>query len=66
LLQFHGFCALCDETDPDFVTVGMVDRTFDDESNGSWTLEFELEPPLSQMIERTDDVKKVSDANICK
>ena len=28
--------------------------------------EFELEPPLSQMIERTDDVKKISDANICK
>jgi subtilisin family serine protease len=66
MLQFNGFCAVCDEVDPEFVTVGTVDRTFTDDSNGSWTLDFELEPPLIQMINRTDTIKKVSDTVACQ
>jgi hypothetical protein len=65
LLQFDGFCSLCTPETVTYQTVGLVTREFDDESNGSWTLDFVLAPPLMQSIERTDDIEKLSDTLHC-
>ncbi len=66
LLQFVGFCAVCAEIDPSFDVAGTVMRSFADEENGSWTLDFDLLDPLSQRIMRTDDpTKKFSEPVDC-
>jgi hypothetical protein len=67
LLQFTGFCAVCDEVDRSFEVVGTVERAFVDEVNGDWTLAFDLLDPLSQAITRQDDpVSKFSNPVICQ
>jgi subtilisin family serine protease len=66
LLQARGFCAVCSPRAVSFTNVGTVMRTFSDETNGSWTLDFELAPPLMQVIERTDDISKLSDTLLCE
>jgi hypothetical protein len=66
LLQFDGFCALCAPEEVVWDTVGMVTRSFDSETSGSWTLDFVLEPPLMQSIDRSDDIVKLSDTLVCK
>ncbi len=66
LLQFDGFCSVCTPETVTFDTVGIVTRGFEDESNGSWTLDFVLDPPLDQSIERTDTIIKLSDTLVCE
>jgi subtilisin family serine protease len=66
LLQFDGFCALCDPVTVTWSTVGEVTRTFSDENTGNWTLDFSLVPPLMQVINRTDDIEKLSDTLTCE
>lgn len=65
LLQFDGFCAVCSSEEVTWQTVGMVTRGFDSETEGSWTLDFVLEPPLVQSIDRTDSIVKLSDTLAC-
>ena len=66
LLQFDGFCAVCTPEEVVWDTVGLVTRTFDDETNGQWTLDFVLDPPLLQSIQRTDAIVKLSDTLVCE
>ena len=66
LLQFEGFCATCEESAVEFSTVGLVTRSFDNETSGEWTLNFVLDPPLSQSINRTDSVVKLSETLACE
>jgi hypothetical protein len=66
LLQFDGFCAVCTPEEVVWSTVGMVTRTFAGETTGSWTLDFVLDPPLMQSIERTDSIVKLSDTLVCE
>lgn len=65
LLQFSGFCATCTPVATSFDTIGMVERTFSSETSGSWTLDFVLDAPLNQNINRTDSVQKLSDTLNC-
>lgn len=66
LLQFDGFCAVCDVEEVTWETVGMVTRAFDSETEGSWTLDFVLAPPLVQSIDRSDNIVKLSDTLACE
>ncbi len=65
LLQFKGFCAVCTPGAVTFATIGTVKRTFSTQTAGSWTLDFDLDSPLSQSINRTDSIQKLSDTLSC-
>ena len=65
LLQFKGFCAVCTPVAVTFTTIGKVKRTFTSQKEGSWTLDFDLASPLSQSMNRTDSIKKLSDTLPC-
>lgn len=65
LLQFDGFCSVCEPEEVVWDTVGTVTRTFSNQISGSWTLDFELNPPLQQAINRTDNIVKLSDTLGC-
>ncbi len=60
LLQFAGYCAVCDDTGVTLDTVGVFSREFSDESNVSWTLDYLLNAPLSGSINRTDEAVKLT------
>ena len=66
LLQFKGFCAACSPTSTTFSTVGNVQRTFNNENAGNWTLNFDLDSPLNQSINRSDSIIKLSDPFACE
>lgn len=66
LLQFHGYCAVCNSADVDFDPVGMLSREFGSETDGSWTLEYELLAPLDGTIDRTDSVIRLTDVLSCQ
>ncbi len=66
LLQFDGFCAVCAEETVTYDTVGEVRRTFSSQTSGSWTLDFDLDAPLDQNINRTDSIVKLSDTLTCQ
>jgi hypothetical protein len=65
LLQFKGFCAVCTPVEVTYATIGDVNRTFSSQTAGSWTLDFDLASPLSQSINRTDSIRKMSDTLNC-
>ena len=65
-LQFQGFCAVCDYVQPSFRIVGAVERSFTSESEGSWTLDFEFDPPLTGSVQRTDSIQKLSHRIDCE
>lgn len=66
LLQFSGFCPTCADSGFSFSNVGQVVRVFSDETSGSWSLDFSLAAPLSQMVDRTDSIVKLSDTLVCQ
>lgn len=66
LLQFDGFCAVCAPETVVWDTVGSVSRTFDSETTGSWTLDFELLAPLQLLVDRTDSIVKLSTTLECQ
>ena len=47
-------------------TVGLLERSFSDENNGSWKLDYVMEPPLSGSVERTDAIIKLTDTLECQ
>ncbi len=65
MLQFSGFCAVCEATDVTSQQVGVLDRNFLSESEGSWTLDYLLKAPLSGSVERTDSIFKLTDEMEC-
>ena len=66
LLQWSGYCAACTGADPTFETVGVFTRTFFDEANMNWTLDYVLSPPLAGSITRTDDTQKLTIKQVCQ
>ena len=65
MLQFSGFCAVCAASAVSFEVMGTLQRSFDSESTGSWTLDYLFEPPLSGSVERTDPIVKLTDRLDC-
>jgi hypothetical protein len=68
MFQYHGYCAVCDvapvgyDNDP----VGMLQRSFESESAGSWTLDYLFNLPLSGSAMRTDSIIKLTDTLDCQ
>jgi hypothetical protein len=60
LRQWTGNCPVCTGPVPDKVPVGTFNRDYTDETNMAWTLDYALNPPLSGVIERTDDTQKLT------
>jgi hypothetical protein len=66
MFQFSGYCAVCEASSVSSETVGMLERSFDSESTGSWTLDYLFKSPLSGSVERTDQIIKLTDALDCQ
>jgi hypothetical protein len=66
MLQFSGYCAVCEATEVTSQTVGVLKRTFSSETTGSWVLDYLLKPPLSGSVERTDSIQKLTDRMSCQ
>jgi subtilisin family serine protease len=66
MVQFSGYCAVCDPQTVSSKTVGVLGRSFSSETSGSWTLDYLFEPPLSGSAERTDQVIKLTDTIVCE
>jgi subtilisin family serine protease len=66
ILQYSGSCAVCQVVTPSYVEVGVLQRTFDSETTGSWTLNYLMDSPLSGSVERTDSIVKLTDTLGCE
>ncbi len=66
LLQFSGYCAVCDAKPVSFGTAGQFTRNFADENNMTWTLDYSFLSPLSGTINRTDATEKLTDRLDCQ
>ncbi len=66
MLQFSGFCAVCEEAVVSPTTVGVLARSFGSETAGSWTLNYLFASPLSGSVERTDQIVKLTDTIPCE
>ena len=66
LLQFRGFCAVCDFVQPDYRIVGTLERSFTSESTGNWTLDFVFDPLLTGSVQRSDSIQKLSHRIDCE
>jgi hypothetical protein len=68
LLQFHGYCAVCDPADVGFLEdpVGLLSRSFSNEAEGSWTLDYVFEAPLSGSAQRSESIAKLTDRMDCQ
>ena len=65
ILQFNGYCAVCEATEVNSQTVGVLERNFSSETEGNWTLDYLLKAPLSGSVERTDSIRKLTDEMDC-
>ena len=65
MLQFSGYCAVCSAAPVSFDTMGMLERSFDSENAGSWTLDYLFEPPLTGDVQRTDQIVKLTGTLDC-
>lgn len=66
MLQFSGFCAVCAPVAVSFSNVGDINFAFGAETSGNWTLDFDLDAPLVQSIERSDSIVKLSATLSCE
>ena len=66
LLQFRGYCAVCDPAEVGFERVGMLDLGFTDEFTGFWTLDYEFIAPPTGSVQRTDQVIRLSEPVDCE
>jgi hypothetical protein len=60
LLQFSGYCAVCDSKPITNSTAGVFTRNFSDEDNMTWTLDYVWLSPLIGSITRTDETVKLT------
>jgi hypothetical protein len=60
LTQFSGYCAVCSGNAPTYQDVGVFTLDYADEDNLTWNLNYLLNSPLSGMIDRTDDARKLT------
>ncbi|MBT8055339.1 MAG: hypothetical protein KJO72_00225, partial [Gammaproteobacteria bacterium] len=66
ILQFRGFCAVCEPAEVDFERVGTLGRGFDSETSGFWILDYSFDAPPSGTVERTDEVIRLTDPIECE
>jgi len=66
MLQFSGYCAVCAKAAVASQPVGLLERSFSSETEGSWTLDYLFAPPLSGSVERTDQIVKLTDTIPCE
>ena len=65
MLQFSGYCAVCEATQITSQDVGVLERSFLSENEGNWTLDYLLQAPLSGSVDRTDSIMKLTDEMDC-
>jgi subtilisin family serine protease len=65
MLQFQGYCAVCEAEPVTSGEVGVLERSFASETAGSWTLDYLFEAPLSGGVQRTDSIVKLTDTLAC-
>ena len=66
ILQFNGYCAVCDPAEVAAVEVGTLGRTFESETSGSWTLDYSFDAPPLGSAKRTDQVVKITQRLDCQ
>ncbi|WP_191621407.1 S8 family serine peptidase [Marinihelvus fidelis] len=68
LLQFEGYCASCagNTAEISFSEVGTLMADFFSEDEGTWTLNYLFESPLSGNVDRTDVVEKLTNPVSCE
>ena len=60
LLQFNGYCAVCNATPISSEVAGVFSWDFADEENMTWTLDYSFLAPVSGTINRTDVAEKLT------
>jgi len=65
MLQFRGYCPVCEGEPPTFQDIGVLTRSFSSETTGSWTLDYLFQAPLSGSVQRTDQIVKLTDTLEC-
>ena len=65
MLQFKGYCAVCESQPVSFQTVGVLNRSFGSENSGEWTLDYLFESPLTGSVTRTEQIQKLTNAIPC-
>ena len=65
MLQFTGYCAVCEPSEVSFDVIGTLERGFDSETTGNWLLDYVFNPPLSGSAERADSIVKITDTLDC-
>jgi hypothetical protein len=65
ILQFSGYCAVCEEATVSSVPVGALGLGFDNDAAGFWTLDYLMNAPLNGDVTRTDQVIKLTDTLGC-
>jgi hypothetical protein len=66
ILQFKGYCAVCQASAISSQTVGVLERSFTSETAGSWNLDYLFMAPLSGSVDRTDSIVKLTDNLECQ
>jgi hypothetical protein len=66
ILQFRGYCAVCEPREVGYTTVGVLDRSFSSESAGQWTLDYLFQSPILGSVTRTDSIQKLTNAIRCE
>lgn len=66
ILQVTGYCTVCDPAPIGIETVGMLERSFDSETTGSWTLDYVFGAPLEGSVQRTEDIVKLTPTLDCQ
>ncbi len=64
LEQFSGYCPTCSGS-VSSESVGVLEVTFDDNTEGEWSLDYEFLPPASGGDQRTESIIKLSDNLAC-
>ena len=65
ILQFSGFCAVCDSAPVSSTPVGLLERDLTSETAGSWILDYLFEAPLEGSVKRTDQIVKLTGTLDC-
>lgn len=66
VFQASGFCPLCPPVPATVTAVGTYQHSFTGNDQGTQTISFELQPPLSGGLNETVGITKLSDAVQCR